>query len=213
MESKKEKITVSTLNQGTTIELTTELEKGYAIMNKAYFKNALPDVTITLTPDVNGCALGWMYTREVWSKNGKRYYEINICSDHLNRSKVEIYATLLHEMVHLDNVLKGIKDTSRKGVYHNAKFKESAESHGLKVEKSDKYGYAHTSATEKTAEWMEKNLPELVDMCRDTYKSAKRIKAKTISYKYVCPVCGNSVRAYKELNLICGDCKEVMEAQ
>ena len=33
---------------------------------------------------------------------------------------------------------------------------------------------------------------------------------KTSTRKYVCPCCGNSVRATKDINIICGDCMEVM---
>ena len=44
---------------------------------------------------------------------------------------------MLHEMAHLYNLENGIKDTSRAGTYHNAKFKATAEEHGLICERSE----------------------------------------------------------------------------
>lgn len=41
----------------------------------------------------------------------------------------------------------------------------------------------------------------------DTPATPKRSSTR----KYVCPCCGNSVRATKAVNLICGDCMEKME--
>lgn len=215
MTTKKQTIKISTTNQATCTDLINQLEKGYTAMNKKFFKNSLPDVTITLIPDVKANALGWMTSGDVWYKKGKWYTELNICSDHLDRSKVEIYGTLLHEMVHIYDKMHGIKDVSRSGgSYHNKKYGEQAEKHGLSVEVSEKYGYAHTTPTTDTAKWMEENMPDLVDMYRATFKtSAKRIRARSHSIKYVCPCCGDSARTTKEMVLVCGTCNKVMEAE
>ena len=214
MTTKKQTIRISTSNQATCTDLINQLEKGYVAMNKKFFNKSLPDVTITLIPDVKGNALGWIYSKPVWHKNGEMYYELNICSDHLDRSKVEIYGTLLHEMVHIYNAVNGIKDTSRYGVYHNKKYGEQAEKHGLSVEVSEKYGYAHTTPTAETAKWIEENLADLINMYREAFKtSAKRIRTGSTSIKYVCPHCQTSVRATKEVNIMCADCGVMMEAE
>lgn len=212
--TRKDIIRLTTTNQATCTDLINQLEKGYIAMNKKFFKNSLPDVTITLIPDVKGNAIGWIYSKPMWHKNGEMYYELNICSDHLDRSKVEIYGTLLHEMVHIYNAVNGIKDTSRSGgSYHNKKYGEQAEKHGLSVEVSEKYGYAHTTPTTDTAKWIEENLTDLVNMYRETFKtSAKRIRVRSHSIKYVCPCCGDSARTTKEMVLVCGTCNKVMEA-
>ena len=43
------------------------------------------------------------------------------------------------------NLQNKVQDTSRSGMYHNKKFKEVAEKHGLTVEKDSKYGYCMLS--------------------------------------------------------------------
>ena len=47
--------------------------------------------------------------------------------------------------------------TSRSGSYHNRKFKETAEAHGLTVEKGEKYGW-HKTALNPQAEAFVKSL-------------------------------------------------------
>lgn len=73
------------------------------------------------------------------------FYEINICAEHLARPFEQVAETLLHEMVHLYNLQIGVQDTSRNGTYHNKKFKETAEQHGLDVGKDPKYGWTITT--------------------------------------------------------------------
>jgi len=52
-------------------------------------------------------------------------------------------------MVHEYCMETGIKDTSNNGVYHNRRFKEQAEAHGLTVEHHEKYGWTITSPSEE----------------------------------------------------------------
>ena len=47
---------------------------------------------------------------------------------------------MLHEMAHLYNLNHGIKDVSNNGYYHNKKFKETAEAHGLAISHHHTYG-------------------------------------------------------------------------
>ncbi len=52
--------------------------------------------------------------------------EVLITVDGVAGSAVEIFATLLHEAVHAVASERGIKDTSRQGRYHNARFRAIA---------------------------------------------------------------------------------------
>ena len=115
--------------------------------------------------------------------------------------------TLLHEMVHLQNLKDNIQDTSRSGKYHNKRFKETAEKYGLCVEKSEKYGYCITSFTTETARWFQAEYPndDGFTLHRDT--AAKADKKKSSTKKYVYPVCGTIVRATKTVNISCADCE------
>ena len=58
-------------------------------------------------------------------------------------------------MVHLQNLQDGVQDTSRSGTYHNKKFKETAEAHGLTVEKGEKYGWHKTTLSPEALEFVQ----------------------------------------------------------
>jgi rubrerythrin len=114
-------------------------------------------------------------------------------------------------MAHLHNLIHGIADVSNNGYYHNLKFKETAEAHGLHIEKHDKYGWTVTTLTEKTAAWLAATLGgDEFNVSRQPEgggngKTAGR-KSKNRSIKYVCPECGTIIRATREVSVICGDC-------
>lgn len=57
---------------------------------------------------------------------------------------------MLHKMAHLYNLPHEIKDVN----YHNKKFKETAEDHGLHIEHHTIYGWTITTLTEETAAWL-----------------------------------------------------------
>lgn len=123
-----------------------QLEKMFRELNKHYFAGKLPEPIISLkkTPS----AYGHITCSKVWQTGGENKYEINISSATLDRPIEETASTLLHEMVHEYCMETGIKDTSNNGVYHNKRFKEQAETHGLVVEHHDKYGWTITSPSE-----------------------------------------------------------------
>ncbi|MGH9012232.1 MAG: hypothetical protein ACRDYF_20675, partial [Acidimicrobiia bacterium] len=55
-----------------------------------------------------------------------------------------VFEVLVHEAAHGLNAARGIKDTSRGGRYHNARFQATAEALGLTVTRADPHGWAHT---------------------------------------------------------------------
>lgn len=133
---------------------------------------------------------------------------------------------MLHEMVHLYNLERKIKDTSNRGVYHNRKFKEEAERRGLVIEHHEKYGWTITHPSERLLEWIIETGWTEIDMERGFSlggvggtggKDGKGMdvpgaptKRPSSTRKYHCPKCGMSVRATKTVNIICGDCNETM---
>ena len=124
-----------------------QLEKMFRELNKHYFAGKLPEPIISLkkTPS----AYGHITCSKVWQAGGENKYEINISSATLDRPIEETASTLLHEMVHEYCMETGIKDTSNNGVYHNRRFKEQAEAHGLTVDHHEKYGWTITSPSEE----------------------------------------------------------------
>ena len=129
-----------------------QLEKMFRELNKHYFAGRLPEPIISLkkTPS----AYGHITCSKVWQAGGENKYEINISSATLDRPIEETASTLLHEMVHEYCMETGIKDTSNNGVYHNRRFKEQAEAHGLTVDHHEKYGWTITSPSEELLDFI-----------------------------------------------------------
>ena len=163
----------------------------------------------------------------LWTVNGEeKKHEINIGAGTLDRDIEYTVATLLHEMCHMYNdTVLNVQDCSRQGTYHNKQFKATAESVGLIVTKSEKYGYAHTAPSDSLIEWILDNDIQEIKLNRNEFSGIRITGGNNTgnasgqkpgknpnshSIKYQCPVCGNSVRATKKLNVVCGDCMETM---
>lgn len=182
------------------------LEQVFDTFNNQFYNNELERPVITVAQDTTSGAYGWFTTWRAWQEEGTEgYYEINICAESLDRPFHQTVGTLLHEMAHLYARMNNIKDTSRGGTYHNKRFKEIAEAHGLIIENTQKNGWTKTSLTPATHEFVTNMNFEgfsLRRMSPDKASSAKKSSSK----KYVCPHCGQSVRATKEIKILCGEC-------
>ena len=141
----------------------------------------------------------------------------------MSRPIEEVAATLLHEMVHYYNHVNGIKDCSRGNTYHNRRFKESAEERGLIVRHSEKYGWSHTSPSDDLLEFVLDNDLQDILINRNemtgfpipgtgTHSGTgiTGTRKPSSTRKYICPCCGNSVRATKSVNIGCLDCNSPM---
>lgn len=198
------------------------LNKMFDLLNEAFFENALsrPVLTIQSTPKAYG---HFTLREDTWiSKNGASH-EINIGAGTLARPIEDVAATLLHEMVHYCNYVNGVQDCSRGGTYHNKRFKEAAESRGLIVCHSDRYGWAHTSPGDALLNFvleygltdilLNRNEPmgyRITGTGTHSGIMVGGITKKSSTRKYRCPCCGNSVRATKTVNIACMDCDEQM---
>ena len=185
-----------------------ELENLFSKFNKVFFDRALEKPVITVSPDHTRGAYGWCTGWKAWQDSEKGgYYEINLCAEYLNRPFKETCETLIHEMVHLLNLQEGVQDTSRSGLYHNKRFKEAAEAHGLTVEKGPKHGWHVTTLTPEALTFVQSLGKDGFQLVRPKplgLKGAK--KPGSNSRKYVCPCCGAIVRATKEVRITCTDC-------
>lgn len=203
------------------------LESSFDILNDRFYEGKLKRPVITIAEGQKARAMGWFTCAEVWhSKDGNDHaYELNVASDYLDRSFEEVATTLAHEMVHCYNMAEGIKDCARSGSRHNKRYKESAEAHGMvwvaptdDTSRADykKVGYARVVFREDVKDdVMEalKPLQEALTLYRDKRSAQDRVKSKSDRkpvIKYMCPCCGNSVRATKEVKIMCMDCDEAM---
>ena len=135
-------------------EIVAKTEAMFDLFNHHFYNGELTRPAITVSPDGGRGAYGWCSVYEIWQASGEAYREINICAEYIDRPIGEVAATMLHEMAHLYNLTHEIKDVSNNGYYHNKKFKETAEAHGLHIEHHATYGWTITTLTEETAEWL-----------------------------------------------------------
>lgn len=188
----------------------------FDIFNDHYFHGELiKPVILTQSNAQHRLALGWCSTRKIWKDtlSGEFYYEITLSSEFLFLGVHRICETLLHEMVHLRNLQKGIQDCSRNNTYHNKRFKETAERSGLIVSHIKEYGWTHTVLSPAAVAFIDSlGLdPHDFSLTRDTLYSPEAQEPRPKTFKYVCPHCGQYVRSAKTLSLICGQCEEKME--
>lgn len=192
-------------------QATAFLESAYSKLNEIYFENTLPKAIITIQSSTR--AYGHFTIVEAWADKKKRmYHEINIGAEHLNRPVAETIGTLIHEMVHFYCKENGIQDTSRGMTYHNKRFKAEAEKRGLIIQYNEKIGFSITSPSPELKSlcakqhWNGKLTINRLGEIGDNEPATERPKKKSSTRKYICPTCGNSVRATKEVNIMCLDC-------
>ena len=218
-------------------KVTSELYKAFDLFNQKYFGNELPITAITIQSSGHKRnSMGWCTTSEVWGdKEGKiKMYEINLTAEFLDLDFHETMDTLLHEMVHLFHMVKGIKDTSRKGTYHNKNFKNKVLEIGFEY-KEDKPDSLHGWSFARIGEKVKREIDamninkEVFSISRkgfyyyqqiDNGSSPEEIDIQSgrgtggsnpSTFKWVCEDCGLIMRSSKkDVNVICGDCNKTL---
>lgn len=198
-----------------------KLEDLFEQFNNKFYDGQVQKPVITVSPDTTKGAYGWCTSWKAWKEkmdneedqnDAPGYYEINLCAEHLARPFTEVCATLLHEMVHLWNLQNEVQDTSRGGNYHNKKFKQVAEEHGLIIEQHPKHGWTLTSLNDEAKVFIEGMHENGFDIYRSKLPKLKPSKSSS-SRKYVCPYCGLIIRATKEVHVICSNCDVEFEEE
>lgn len=197
-------------------------------LNKDWFNNVLDMdrvvITVQSSPRAHGSFTPYLSYR-VHDVNGERgAVEINIGAGTLDRPIEFVVSTLIHELTHYLNWCNGVKDVS--GAYHNRKFRDEAERHGITIEYDSRIGWSITSPTEELLNWCIDNNLEDFRLGRNEWNgyfvggtatgSARTatppLPKKSNSHKLICPICRTTVRytTAKRPNIICGDCTEIM---
>ena len=195
------------------------LEKIFRALNAHYFNGEIeePVITIQSTPR----AYGHVTVVKAWQRaDGGQRHELNIGAGTLDRPIENVTATVLHEMIHLYNLQAGVQDTSRGGCYHNKRFREAAEARDLHISYDKRIGWSITEPTDALIEFILAQGWDDIMMSRQEGFSVRGVggpgakggitpptTGRTSSTrKVVCPCCGQSVRATRKVNIICGDC-------
>lgn len=208
-----------------TSRCTGYLEKIFRAVNSYYFGNQLEEPVICITSTVR--AYGHVTVGKAWSvgKAAEQRRELNISSAYLATRPIEnVVCTMVHECVHLWNLQNGVKDCCRGGTYHNKKFRDLAEAVDLKVTFNERYGWSQTEPTDALIDFILEQGWNEIPMNRNDGISIrgtggagansgsipKPPKKPSSTRKYLCPCCGKSVRATRELRILCMDCDEQM---
>lgn len=161
----------------TTINAVThELHKAFELFNERFFENKLPIPAITIqTSRHNKLSMGWCSVYPIWSdkKGENKRYEINISAEYVDQDFFETMDTLMHEMVHLYNIVHDIQDCSRNETYYNKHFKNRAIKSGFEYEndKPDpKYGWSFAKLSQQT-----KDIISQMNIDQSVFSIARRL--------------------------------------
>ena len=208
------------------------LKKIFRLLNEQIFDNELEDVQIVLS-NSSRCYGYYTLNKSTWIGNscGQEFHhhEIGISAQYLSsmgRDITSLVSTMAHECVHALGEQRGIRTCSRNNVYHNKRFRDLAEEHGLVVEHSEKYGYSHTSCGDRLLQFCIDNDLQDIQLNRSsdyfvpigTGSSPSSGSFTTTgirkpsSYKLQCPCCQCSVIATRlGVRLMCIPCGEEMQ--
>lgn len=192
--------------------MLTELEKLFTIFNKKFFENKLETPMIVIAPSGKKRIMGYMTTNRVWKKineeDGKGYYELCICAENVSTSFYELCDTMIHEMVHMQNIILEQKDCSG-SYYHNKVFKNLAESLGLLVKHDARYGWGFTELSDELKQYV-----DTLDINKNVF-DFNRLRLNSIKvkapkqYTYTCPICKEKIKSINEkLYVMCCRCSE-----
>ena len=136
----------------------------------------LPDVVIVLGSGVERGRLvklgHWWGAR--WEASGEARGEVLLAGEALHLPVEDVFEVLLHEAAHGLNAARGVKDSSRGGRYHNARYRAAAMEVGLAVVQLPPHGWAKTILTPATAERYAAEITNL----RDAVQIARRFETR-----------------------------------
>ena len=202
----------------------SQLEHIYNALNADFFAGEplpVPIITVQSKPGTYGHCT----TAKVWQRKDGGAYELNIAAEVLNYPIEETLDTMLHEMEHLYSPEHNIKEISRGGNYHKYMLKAEAERRGLTCIPCGQYGWNTTPGDNLIEYALSKGWNEikigrssLPPMIRTGTGGAAQAgtgsiqggKRPSSTRKLICPKCGQSVRATKAVNILCGDCLQNM---
>lgn len=128
----------------------------------------IPNVVIVL--GTSSATKHGHYFANTWGGKAKATHELMISGQSLERGAVDVFGTLLHEAVHAYCDSVGIKDTSRNGRWHNARFRKVGEEFGLVLLNNASIGWSITSVPDAT----QKEYHDEIAMLRKALRSYRK---------------------------------------
>lgn len=156
---------------------------------------------------VNGHFGAWR-----WNHDGDQVHELVVASQRFADGPAQVLETLLHEAAHALCAARGVKDTSRQGRFHNAKYKAAAIEVGLSVEQGEN-GWNLTDLADGTVARYQEAHDILADALRGfvAWGERERPKARQSQIPGFCE-CGRVIRAslacWEEAPIRCMECDQ-----
>jgi len=210
------------------LKFCTELSN---LVNREFFEGTLPPFIITFQKlkSAYGCAS----IRPVYQDDNFQYYQMTIdpSSAKMDGTLAAVIDTIIHENIHFYCRTNNILEVSNNGRYHNKKFKELAEKCGLTCTLHPTCGFnTDNKLSPKLIDLLLKNFKEsdlekLFKVSRPVKQAAPKtpqtdpltgepIETGTEGRRggtnnnltaYICPICGQKMRAGKNANFLCGN--------
>jgi predicted SprT family Zn-dependent metalloprotease len=202
--------------QSPTEETYTELQSAYDFFNKTLFNQTLPPCLITL--QLHGRYYGYFSPKRFKHRNEETTTdEIAINPDYIHQvGIIEVLATLVHEMVHLQQAHFG---SPSRGRYHNKEWGKMMESVGLIPSDTGKPGGNKTG--QSMSHYIEPDglfdihCRQLIEQGINLYWGDRfgknEAKPKNGRLKYTCSICRLNAWAKPDSSLICGKCLEILQ--
>lgn len=201
-------------NTPTTIQYTN-LQLAYAYFNDKLFDGQLSDCLLVFGRDQKNC-YGYFHAEQWKAAEGKqKCHMISLTPMHLSRGIEATFATLVHEMCHLQQ--QDFGEPSKNG-YHNSEWADMMEAVGLMPtdngqEDGKRTGPKVTHYILKDGPFA-KALAKMPDHIRLPWIGAgdltKKNKPNRNKVTYQCP-CENKVWGKPDLQIRCEDCGEMFE--
>lgn len=183
----------------------------------------VPDVVLTLgsgTMNQRGRERFGHFAAGRWQLGDTTVDEFFLGGEGLRRGTSPVLGTLLHEATHGLAHVRGIKDTSRQGRYHNKQFKALAESLDLVIEHDAKIGWSVTQVPPWTEVEYAAELAQLehaITVFRHAETEKTRGKPRNNNYLKATCRCPRVIRVAKavfaEAPILCGACEHIFVAE
>ncbi|UGT45144.1 hypothetical protein LTV02_17895 [Nocardia yamanashiensis] len=141
--------------------LVTALENTWTAIRSRH--PDVPDVVLTVgagSIGSNELTLGH-FAANRWVRGEYELHELFVGGEGLQRGAADVLGTLLHEAAHGAAAVRGIKDTSRQGRWHNERFHALGAELGLTLAHDPKLGWSVTTVPEQTRQAYRHELDEL----------------------------------------------------
>ncbi|WP_229686880.1 hypothetical protein [Longimycelium tulufanense] len=177
----------------------------------------VPDVVLTVGSGTLGGRPGQVryghFAAARWQRGDAQMPELFVAGEGLKRGAGPVLGTLIHEAAHGLAFVRGIKDTSRQGKYHNKRFKALAEELGVVIGHDPVIGYSPTTLPPSTAAEYRQVLTQLEAALTELYRHAEQpgaTKPKSSNYVKAMCECPRVIRVGKtvlaEAPITCGAC-------